>query len=225
MAKETKQPKPAKQAKEKKQKGGAEAKAAGGVQEKGVPPRLIDRYRKEVVPALMKKFEYKSVMQVPRLHKICLNMGVGQATQDAKLLDAAVQELEAISGQKVVVTKAKKAISNFKLRDGVAIGCRATLRSEKMYEFFDRLVAIALPRVRDFRGVSDKSFDGHGNFTMGIKEQIVFPEIDVDKVSRITGLDVTFVTTAESDLESYELLKELGMPFVRREDVVQENAA
>jgi len=214
-----------KQTKEKKQKGGAEAKAKAGVQEKGAPPRLRDKYRKEVVPALMKKFNYKSVMQVPRLDKICLNMGVGQATQDAKLLDAAVQELELISGQKVVVTKAKKAISNFKLREGVGIGCRVTLRGEKMYEFLDRLVAIALPRVRDFRGVSDRSFDGHGNYTMGIKEQIVFPEIDVDKISRITGLDVTFVTTAHTDVESYELLKELGMPFVKRQDVVQENAA
>ena len=211
--------------KEKKQKAAPDAKAKAGVQEKGAPPRLRDKYRKEVVPALMKKFGYKSVMQVPRLDKICLNMGVGQATQDAKMLDAAVQELEAICGQKVVVTKAKKAISNFKLREGVAIGCRVTLRSEKMYEFMDRLVAVALPRVRDFRGVSDRSFDGHGNFTMGIKEQIVFPEIDVDKVSRITGLDVTFVTTAKTDVESYELLKELGMPFVKRQDVVQENAA
>lgn len=214
-----------KQGQEKKQKGSAEAKAKGGVQDKGAPPRLREKYRTEVVPALMKKFGYKSVMQVPRLDKICLNMGVGQATQDAKVLDAAVQELEAISGQKVVVTKAKKAISNFKLREGVAIGCRVTLRSEKMYEFFDRLVAVALPRVRDFRGLSDKSFDGHGNYTMGIKEQIVFPEIDVDKVSRITGLDVTFVTSAASDVECYELLKELGMPFVKRQDVVQENAA
>jgi len=219
MAKEKNQPK------EKKQKAAPDAKAKAGVQEKGAPPRLRDKYRKEVVPALMKKFGYKSIMQVPRLDKICLNMGVGQATQDAKMLDAAVQELEAISGQKVVVTKAKKAISNFKLREGVAIGCRVTLRSEKMYEFLDRLVAVALPRVRDFRGVSDRSFDGHGNFTMGIKEQIVFPEIDVDKISRITGLDVTFVTTAKTDVESYELLKELGMPFVKRQDVVQENAA
>ncbi len=213
------------QKKPKKQKGGGEAKAKAGVQEKGVPPRLLGKYRTDIVPALMKKFSYKSVMQVPKLDKICLNMGVGQATQDAKMLDAAVQELEAITGQKVVVTKSKKAISNFKLRENIPIGCRVTLRGEKMYEFFDRLVAVALPRVRDFRGVSDKSFDGHGNFTMGIREQIVFPEIDVDKVSRITGLDVTFVTTAKSDLESYELLKELGMPFVKRQEVVQDNAA
>jgi len=209
----------------KKPKKGAEAKSAPGIQEKGARPRLLDSYRSNIVPSLMKKFGYKSVMQVPRLNKICLNMGVGQATQDAKLLDAAVQELEAITGQKVVVTKAKKAISNFKLREGLSIGCRVTLRREKMYEFMDRLVSVALPRVRDFRGVSDKSFDGHGNFTMGIREQIVFPEIDVDKVSRITGLDVTFVTTASSDVEAYELLKELGMPFVKRQEVVQGNAA
>jgi large subunit ribosomal protein L5 len=190
------------------------------VQEKGVRPRLADRYKKDVVPALMKRFQYKSVMQVPRLDKIAINIGVGQATQDPKLLDIAVHELEVITGQKVAITKSKKAISNFKLREGLSIGARVTLRRERMYEFLDRFIAIALPRVRDFRGVSDKSFDGHGNYTIGVKEQIIFPEIDVDKVSRITGMDVTFVTTAMTDLEAYELLKELGMPFVKREDVV-----
>ncbi len=204
---------------------GQDQKSAPGVQEKGERPRLAVRYAKEAVPALMKRFGYGNVMQVPRLAKISINIGVGQATQDAKLLDAAVTELEMITGQKVVVTKAKKAISNFKLREGLSIGCRVTLRREKMYEFMDRLVSIALPRVRDFRGVSDKSFDGHGNYTMGLKEQIVFPEIDVDKVTRISGMDITFVTTAASDLEAYELLKELGMPFVKRQDVVQGTAA
>lgn len=190
------------------------------VQEKGVRPRLAERYKKDVVPALMKRFQYKSVMQVPRLEKIAINIGVGQATQDPKLLDIAVHELEVITGQKVAITKSKKAISNFKLREGLSIGARVTLRRERMYEFLDRFIAIALPRVRDFRGVSDKSFDGHGNYTIGVKEQIIFPEIDVDKVSRITGMDVTFVTTALTDGEAYELLKELGMPFVKREDIV-----
>lgn len=191
------------------------------VQEKGVPARLFERYKKDVIPTLMKRYQYKSVMQVPRLEKIAVNVGVGDATQDPKLLEAAVHELELITGQKVAVTKAKKAISNFKLREGVAIGCRVTLRRAKMYEFMDRFISVALPRVRDFRGVSDKSFDGHGNYTVGVKEQIIFPEIDVDKVTRITGMDITFVTTAETDLEAYELLKELGMPFMKRQEVVQ----
>jgi large subunit ribosomal protein L5 len=198
----------------------AVAKAAG-VQEKGVAPRLFERYKKDVVPALMKRFSYKSVMQVPRIEKIAINVGVGMATQDPKLLDNAVHELELITGQKVAVTKSKKAISNFKLRENLAIGARVTLRRSKMYEFMDRFISIALPRVRDFRGVSDRSFDGHGNYTVGVKEQIIFPEIDVDKVSRITGMDVTFVTTAKTDLEAYELLKEMGMPFAKRQEVVQ----
>ncbi|MEK6649691.1 MAG: 50S ribosomal protein L5 [Bacteroidota bacterium] len=221
MAKE-KQPKE-KQPKDKPAKG--EAKAEPGHQEKGVAPRLQGRYTKDVVPALMKKFHYKNSMMVPRLEKISINIGVGQATQDPKLLEAAVRELEAIVGQKVVITKAKKAISNFKLREGLSIGCRVTLRRNKMYEFLDRFISIALPRVRDFRGVPDKSFDGHGNYTFGVKEQIIFPEIDVDKVTRITGMDVTIVTTAATDVEAYELLKELGMPFVKRQEVVQTNAA
>jgi large subunit ribosomal protein L5 len=208
--------------KEKAEKASEAGKASreSHMQEKGVRPRLADRYRKDVVPALMKRFQYKSVMQVPRLEKIAINIGVGQATQDPKLLDTAIHELETITGQKVAITKSKKAISNFKLREGLSIGARVTLRRERMYEFLDRFIAIALPRVRDFRGVSDKSFDGHGNYTIGVKEQIIFPEIDVDKISRITGMDVTFVTTAMTDVEAYELLKELGMPFVKREDVV-----
>jgi large subunit ribosomal protein L5 len=191
------------------------------VEEKGVPPRLFERYKKDVVPSLMKQFSYKSVMQAPKLDKIAINIGVGQATQDPKLLEAAAKELEMITGQKVAVTKSKKAISNFKLREGLAIGCRVTLRRARMYEFLDRFINVALPRVRDFRGLSDKSFDGHGNYTVGIKEQIIFPEINVDKVTRITGMDITFVTTARSDVEAYELLKGLGMPFVKRQEVVQ----
>jgi len=204
--------------------GGAKKKSEGGAQEKGVTPRMFTRYHKETVPALMKKFQFKSRMQVPRLEKISINIGVGKATQDAKLLDAAVHELESITGQKAAVTKSRKAISNFKLRENIPIGCRVTLRRAKMYEFFDRFVTVALPRVRDFRGVSDKSFDGHGNYTVGIKEQIIFPEIDVDKVTRINGMDITFVTTARNDVEAYELLKELGMPFVKRQDVIQTTA-
>jgi large subunit ribosomal protein L5 len=199
----------------------AKGKKEAGSQDKGVTPRLFERYRKETIPTLIKKFQYKSPMQVPRLEKVSINIGVGQATQDPKLLDAAVHELEAITGQKVAVTKSKKAISNFKLRENIPIGCRVTLRRAKMYEFLDRFISVALPRVRDFRGVSDKSFDGHGNYTIGIKEQIIFPEIDVDKVTRINGMDITFVTTAKNDVEAYELLKELGMPFVKRQEVVQ----
>jgi large subunit ribosomal protein L5 len=196
-------------------------KHAAGVQEKGVPARLRERYNRDIVTVLMKRFNYKSQMQVPRLEKISVNMGVGAATQDPKILDVAAKELEAITGQKVAITKSKKAISNFKLRENLAIGCRVTLRRDKMYEFLDRLISVALPRVRDFKGVPDKSFDGHGNYTLGIKEQIIFPEIDVDKISRVSGMDVTFVTTAKSDAEAYELLKELGMPFVKRQEVVQ----
>ena len=218
------QKKPEGKGKEQKQaKGGAEGggKKPAGKREAGVPARLFLNYKKEVVPQLMKKFQYKSVMQVPRLVKISINSGVGMATQDPKLLDATVKELEAITGQKVAITKSKKAISNFKLRENLAIGCRVTLRRAIMYEFVDRLISIALPRVRDFRGVSDKSFDGHGNYTLGIKEQIVFPEVDADKVTRINGMDITFVTTAKTDAEAYELLKAFGMPFVKRQEVIQ----
>ncbi len=176
-------------------------------------PRLADKYTKEVIPALMKKFGYKTVMQAPKLQKICVNRGVNGAVTDKKLVDIAVEELNTITGQKSVPTYSKKDISNFKLRKGMPIGARVTLRGEKMYEFLDRLVSVALPRVRDFKGISDKAFDGRGNYTLGVTEQIIFPEIDIDKVNKITGLDITFVTTATTNEEAYELLKELGMPF------------
>ncbi|MEM9261702.1 MAG: 50S ribosomal protein L5 [Bacteroidota bacterium] len=176
-------------------------------------PRLREKYRQDVVPALQEQFQYKSVMQVPRLVKICINQGVGAATQDKKLVENAVNELSMIAGQKAVKTKAKKSVSNFKLREGMEIGARVTLRRDQMYEFLDRLIAVALPRVRDFRGINDKSFDGRGNYSMGIKEQIVFPEINIDKVSSITGMDITFVTTAQTDAEALALLKGLGLPF------------
>ena len=176
-------------------------------------PRLKKKYREEVVPALMEKFQYKTIMQVPKIEKICLNQGVGAATQDKKLVDAALSEMTMIAGQKAVPTKAKKSVSNFKLREGMTIGARVTLRHDRMYEFLDRLITVALPRVRDFRGINDKSFDGRGNFSMGITEQIIFPEIDLDKVAKITGLDVTFVTSAKTDAEALELLKLMGIPF------------
>jgi len=176
-------------------------------------PRLADKYSAEVVPALMKKFGYKTVMQCPRLVKICLNQGVKGSVADKKLIDDAVNEMTMISGQKAVPTLSKKDISNFKLRKAMPIGCRVTLRGVNMYEFLDRMIAITLPRVRDFKGINDKSFDGRGNYTMGVTEQIIFPEIDIDKVHRISGMDITFVTTAQTNEEAYELLKELGMPF------------
>lgn len=176
-------------------------------------PRLKDKYVGEIVPALKQKFSYKSVMQVPRIEKICINKGMGIAVSDKKLIDVALEEITTISGQKAVATKSKKAISNFKLRENMPIGVRVTLRGDKMYEFLDRLMNIALPRVRDFRGVSAKGFDGRGNYTLGVKEQIIFPEISIDKVNKISGMDITFVTTAKTDEESYELLKALGMPF------------
>jgi len=176
-------------------------------------PRLADKYKNEVVPALMKRFSYKSVMEVPRLEKINLNRGVNGAVTDKKLVDVALDELTQISGQKAVATMSKKDISNFKLRKNMPIGARVTLRGVKMYEFLDRLIATALPRVRDFKGVNEKSFDGRGNYTLGVTEQIIFPEIDIDKVNKITGLDITFVTTAQTNEEAFELLKEMGMPF------------
>jgi len=179
-------------------------------------PRLKDKYLGEVVPALKQKFTYKSVMQVPKIEKICINKGMGIAVSDKKLIDVALEEITTISGQKAVSTKSKKAISNFKLRENMPIGVRVTLRGDKMYEFLDRLVSIALPRVRDFRGISAKGFDGRGNYTLGVKEQIIFPEISIDKVSKISGMDITFVTTAKTDEESYELLKALGMPFTTK---------
>lgn len=176
-------------------------------------PRLKEKYTKEVVPALMEQFQYETIMQVPKLEKICINQGVGAATQDKKLVDNAVAELTLIAGQKAVPTKAKKSVSNFKLREGMPIGVRVTLRNERMFEFLDRLIAVALPRVRDFRGINDKSFDGRGNYSMGVTEHIIFPEIDLDKVSKITGMDITFVTTAKTDAEAFALLKLLGLPF------------
>lgn len=176
-------------------------------------PRLQKKYRDEVVPALMKKFGYKTVMQCPRLVKICLNQGVKGSTSDKKLIDEAVNEMTLVTGQKAIPTMSKKDISNFKLRKNMPIGCRVTLRHVKMFEFLDRFVSISLPRVRDFKGISEKSFDGRGNYTMGITEQIIYPEINIDKIARISGMDITFVTTAQTNEEAYELLKELGMPF------------
>ena len=184
--------------------------------------RLADKYKKDVVPALVKKFGYTTVMQAPKLEKICLNRGINGAVSDKKLVDITIEELTTITGQKAVSTISKKDISNFKLRKGVPIGARVTLRGIKMYEFLDRLVASALPRVRDFKGVSEKAFDGRGNYTLGITEQIIFPEVDIDKVNKITGMDITFVTTAKTNEEAYELLKELGMPFrnAKKEDSI-----
>lgn|SRR5574343_1876699 len=176
-------------------------------------PRLANKYKQEVIPALMKRFNYGSIMEVPRLEKICLNRGVNGAVSDKKLIDIALEELTMITGQKAVATMSKKDISNFKLRKNMPIGARVTLRGTKMYEFLDRLIATALPRVRDFKGVSEKAFDGRGNYTLGVTEQIIFPEIDIDKVNKITGMDITFVTTAGTNEEAYELLKEMGMPF------------
>jgi large subunit ribosomal protein L5 len=178
--------------------------------------RLKTKYKKEVVPALMEQFNYSSVMQVPKLEKICINQGIGDATGDKKLIDVAVNELTTIAGQKAVPTKAKNSISNFKLREGMPIGVRVTLRGERMYEFLDRFITLSLPRVRDFRGVNDKSFDGRGNYSLGITEQIIFPEIDIDKVNKIMGMDITFVTTANTDAEAFALLKEMGMPFIKK---------
>jgi large subunit ribosomal protein L5 len=175
--------------------------------------RLKEKYLKEITPALMSKFEYKSIMQVPKVEKIVINMGVGDAVQNSKALDAAVEDLQLISGQKPVVTKAKKSIAGFRLREGMPIGAKVTLRGERMYEFLDKLIAVSLPRVRDFRGVSKKAFDGRGNYTLGVKEQLIFPEIDYDKVSKVRGMDIVIVTTANSDEESRELLTQFGMPF------------
>ena len=177
--------------------------------------RLKDTYNNEIVDALMKKFGYKNIMQVPKLDKIVINMGVGEAKDNAKVLDAAVKDLETISGQKAVLTRAKKSVANFKIREGLAIGCKVTLRGEKMYEFLDRLVNLSLPRVRDFRGVNPNSFDGRGNYALGIKEQIIFPEIEYDKVDKVRGMDIIFVTTAKSDEEARELLTQFNMPFAK----------
>ncbi|MCV9389004.1 50S ribosomal protein L5 [Reichenbachiella ulvae] len=176
-------------------------------------PRLRTKYAEEIIPALKEKFQYKSIMEVPKIEKISINRGIGDAVSDKKLVDAGVEELTQITGQKAVPTLSKKAISNFKLRENMPIGARVTLRGDKMYEFIDRLMTVALPRVRDFKGIKDKGFDGRGNYTLGVKEQIIFPEISIDKINRISGMDITFVTTAKTDEESFELLKAFGMPF------------
>ena len=175
--------------------------------------RLKEMYQSEIVDAMIKKFGYKNIMEVPKLDKIVINMGVGEAKENAKVLDSAVRDMEIITGQKAVLTKAKKSVANFKLREGMAIGCKVTLRGEKMYEFTDRLVNLALPRVRDFRGVNPDAFDGRGNYALGIKEQLIFPEIEYDKVDKVRGMDIIFVTTAKTDEEAKELLKALGAPF------------
>ncbi len=210
-------------AKEKPQKTTKEPKQAVRPQgqEKGVPPRLHEMFVKDITKSMMERFQYANVMQVPRLEKIAVNIGVGQATQDPKVLDSVVKDLEIIVGQKPVTTRSKKAISNFKLRQGLPIGVRVTLRRQRMYEFMDRFINVAVPRIRDFRGFSDKSFDGRGNYTIGIKEHIIFPEIDVDKVTKVFGMDITFVTTAQTDQEAYELLKSFGLPFVKRQETIE----
>lgn len=179
----------------------------------GYQPRLRIKYQEEIIPELTKQFGYKTVMQVPKLEKIAINQGIGDALTDKKLIDSGLSEMAAITGQKAVPTISKKDVSNFKLRKGNAIGVRVTLRGEKMYEFLDRLISVALPRVRDFRGINDKGFDGRGNYSFGIPEQIIFPEINIDKVNKINGMDITFVTSANSDKEALSLLKEFGMPF------------
>ncbi len=205
--------------KEPQKKGKSKDAPASARQEKEIriTPRLGEIYKKEIVPALVKTFSYKSVMQAPKLDKIVVNMGVGAAVADQKIMDEAVKELETITGQKVSIRKSKKAISNFKLRENMNIGAMVTLRKERMYEFLDRLINVALPRVRDFKGLSDKSFDGRGNYTMGVKEQIIFPEINVDKITRVMGMDITLVTSANTDNEAFELLKAFGIPFRKKE--------
>ncbi|NLM25749.1 MAG: 50S ribosomal protein L5 [Firmicutes bacterium] len=175
--------------------------------------RLKEKYRNEVVPALKERFNYANVMQVPKIEKVVVNIGVGEAVGDPKALEAAVRDLETITGQKAVITRAKKSIAAFKLRAGMAIGCKVTLRDDRMYEFLDRLISISLPRVRDFRGLNPKSFDGHGNYSFGVTEQLIFPEIDYDQIDKVRGLEVTITTTAKTDEEGFELLKQLGIPF------------
>ncbi len=177
--------------------------------------RLKDYYKSDVAPAMNKKFEYKNVMQIPKIDKIVVNMGVGEAKENSKILDAAISDLETITGQKAVVTRAKNSVANFKIREGMPIGCKVTLRGEKMYEFMDRLINLALPRVRDFRGVNPNAFDGRGNYALGIKEQLIFPEIEYDKVDKVRGMDIIFVTTAETDEEARELLTLFNMPFTK----------
>ncbi len=178
--------------------------------------RLKETYQKEIVGALMKKFGYKNIMQVPKMEKVVINMGVGEAKENVKILDAAASDLQTITGQKPVITKAKKSIANFKIREGMPIGCKVTLRGERMYEFVDRLINLALPRVRDFRGVNPNAFDGRGNYALGIKEQLIFPEIEYDKIDKIRGMDIIFVTTARTDEEARELLTQFNMPFAKQ---------
>ncbi|WP_040210039.1 50S ribosomal protein L5 [Clostridium polynesiense] len=178
-------------------------------------PRLQEKYEKEIVPALMEKFGYKNIMQVPKLEKIIINMGIGEAKENSKVLESALADLQIIAGQKPVITRAKKSVANFKIRENMPIGCKVTLRKQQMYEFADKLMSIALPRVRDFRGVSAKAFDGRGNYALGIKEQLIFPEIEYDKVDKVRGMDIVFVTTAKTDEEARELLRFLGMPFAQ----------
>lgn len=177
--------------------------------------RLQEKYEKEVIPALMEKFQYNNIMEVPRLDKIVINMGVGEAKENPKVLESAVGDMTKITGQKPILTRAKKSIANFKIRENMAIGCKVTLRKAKMYEFADKLMSVALPRVRDFRGVSDKSFDGRGNYSLGVKEQLIFPEIEYDQIDKVRGMDIIFVTTAKTDEEARELLRFLGMPFAQ----------
>jgi large subunit ribosomal protein L5 len=205
--------------KEKRVKGGDDAPRSDAKADSGpvLPARLHLKYKNDVVPQLMKRFNYANINQVPVLEKIAINIGVGDATSDQKLLEAAVRDLEAIAGQKPAITKSKKSISNFKLRENQPLGCRVTLRRARMYEFLDRLMTTSIPRIRDFRGIPDKSFDGRGNYTLGVREQIIFPEIDVDKVTRITGMDITFATSANTDEEALELLKAFGLPFRKKE--------
>ncbi len=187
------------------------------VKEEKIPARLAEFYKKDIIPEFSKKFSYKNTYQVPKLEKICVNVGIGAATQDSKIIDVIAKDIENIVGQKPVITKAKKSVSNFKLREGMKIGCKVTLRDSRMYEFLDKLINISIPRIRDFRGVSDKSFDGNGNYTLGIKEQVIFPEINIDNISKQFGMDITFVTTSKTDNESLELLKAFGMPFVKKQ--------
>ena len=184
-------------------------------------PRLNSKYNEEIVTALKDKFQYKSVMQVPRLQKIAINQGVGAAATDKKLIDNAINEMTTITGQKAIPAKSKKDISNFKLRKGMPIGVRVTLRDNHMYEFLDRLIAVALPRIRDFKGINDKGFDGRGNYTLGVTEQIIFPEINIDQINKIMGMDITFVTTAKTDVEALELLKQFGLPFKNQTTIQQ----
>ncbi len=220
MANEKKEKKTAKTDKQEETKGKKSSKKSEEKEvfvEEKIPVRLFDVYRSEIIKGLSDKFGYKNPLQVPKLEKISINVGVGAATQDPKMVDVIVKELENIAGQKPVITIAKKSVSNFKLREGMKIGCKVTLRKARMYEFLDKLINIAIPRIRDFRGVPDKAFDGNGNYTLGLKEHVIFPEINIDNVTKHFGMDITFVTSAKTDDEAKELLRSFGMPFVKRE--------